>query len=384
MVLFSNYSRGIETARDAWCYNFSQKELSSNMQNMINFYNSEVDRFDINDGTPLKSFVNNDSTKISWSSSLLPKVEKGVRGEFSHTNISKSLYRPFSKQWLYYDNMFNHRVGQMRNIFPSGKHDNRVIYISGSGNSGKAFSALMIDTVPDLNLQHSGGQGFPLFIYRDVDGVLEKRYSIPDETVEHFNKFYDTNNISHEDIFYYIYGILHSKDYLSRYEDNLSKSLPRIPCVKGISDFWLFEKAGKNLANLHLNYESAALYPVKIEYNRKSTVSDEEQYFVEKIRFLKNGKDKDLTSVKFNNHIDIKNIPVEAYEYVVNSKPALEWVIERQQIKTDKKSQIENNPNDWAVETMSDVRYPLDIFQKVITVSVETMKIVKSLPKLDI
>lgn len=176
--------------------------------------------------------------------------------------------------------------------------------------------------------------------------------------------------------------MLHSPDYRARYADNLSKELPRIPCVKTAADFWAFSQAGRNLANLHLNYETVPMFPVTVDTGGK-TLSDAD-YRVEKMKYGKKGKDKDLTTLHYNARISLRGIPLEAYDYVVNGKPALDWVVERQCVKTDKDSGIVNDANDWAVETMKNPRYPLELFQRVITVSLSTMKIVKALPALDI
>ncbi|HNX58146.1 MAG TPA: damage-inducible protein, partial [Spirochaetota bacterium] len=189
-----------------------------------------------------------------------------------------------------------------------------------------------------------------------------------------------------EDLFYYIYGLLHSTDYRDRYADNLSKELPRIPRVKKAKDFWAFSKAGRDLAKLHIDYEKVKPYPVEIQA-AKGKLTDE-MYRVEKMRY---GKQKvagksvdDKTTLVYNDYITLKNIPLESYDYVVNGKSALDWVVERQCVKTDKDSGIVNDANDWAIETMKNPKYPLELFMRVITVSIETMKIVRSLPKLDI
>jgi len=180
----------------------------------------------------------------------------------------------------------------------------------------------------------------------------------------------------------YIYGLLHSQKYRERYADNLNKELPRIPCVKKSKDFWAFSKAGRDLAELHINYETVKPYKVKLEKGIKK-LSDED-YYVTKMKFAKSGKEKDKTTVIYNPKITITDIPIEAYEYVVNGKPALEWVMERQAVTIDKKSGIVNDANLWATETMGNAKYPLELYTRVITVSIETMKIVNALPKLDI
>lgn len=384
--IFKNYSTGIQTNRDVWCYNSSFNNLESNMKNMISFYNNEVNRYKGSAAQELKDFVSNDPTKISWSSSLLPKVAKEITANFSTNNIVKSCYRPYSKQWLYHDGMFNHRIGKIPSIFPNKESNNKLIYLSGIGNSGKKLTAIMLDIIPDLNLQHSGGQGFPLYFYElDESGKLNRVDAIADKGIAKFRNQYLNDKINSEDIFYYIYGLLHSVDYLKKFDENLSKSLPRIVCLKKESDFWIFSRAGRDLSELHLNYETADCYPVLLDTGGKYIKEfDNEDYYVTKMKYAKNGKEKDLTTVIYNNQITIKNIPVEAYEYIVNGKPALDWVMERQGVSTDKKSQITNDANDWAIETMGNAKYPLELFQRVITVSLETMKIVKSLPKLDI
>ena len=172
--------------------------------------------------------------------------------------------------------------------------------------------------------------------------------------------------------------MLHSEDYKTKYADNLSKELPRIPCVKQAADFWAFSKAGRNLAELHINYETVMPYPVTFDVPLDTL--NPEDFYVKQMKFAKKG---DKTTVIYNPKITLKNIPVEAYEYVVNGKPALEWVMERQAVTTHKDSGIVNDANDWAIETMGNARYPLELFQRVITVSLETMKIVNGLPKLE-
>lgn len=212
-------------------------------------------------------------------------------------------------------------------------------------------------------------------------GRLHRREAITDEGLAHFRAAYPNENISKKDIFYYVYGLLHSPQYREKYADNLAKELPRIPCVKSAADFWAFSQAGRDLAALHVNYEQVPPYPLKIEAAGELTEAD---YRVEKMKYGKRGKEKDLTTLHYNEKITLTGIPLAAYDYVVNGKPALDWVVERQCVKTDKASGIVNDANAWAQETMHDPRYPLDLFCRVVTVSLETMKIVQSLPPLDI
>jgi predicted helicase len=386
-TLFKNFSQGILSSRDSWVFNFSKKALIKNVQSTVDFYNNEINRLEgteIN-STSVETVINPDMTKISWSRALKKDLVNSKNASFNMTTVTKSIYRPFISQWVYFDRQFNEMVYQMHKVFPVGKSDNLAIVVSGTG-AKKGFCALMVNKLFSFdNLEK--GQCFPLYLYEEntdksgfnkVDGL-----SNIGETL--FKKKYANDKICKEDIFFYVYGLLHSNDYRERFRDNLIKALPRIPQVKTEKDFWLFSKAGRDLAELHLNYETVDCYPVTLETGGELIKDfDNEDYYVTKMKYEKTGKVKNLTTVIYNSQITIKNIPVEAYEYIVNGKSALDWVIERQGVSTDKKSQITNDANDWAIETMGNAKYPLELFQRVITVSLETMKTVKSLPKLDI
>ncbi|MBC6819643.1 endonuclease [Acinetobacter baumannii] len=286
----------------------------------------------------------------------------------------------------------------MPKIFPDEKCENLIIYLVGTGTS-KEFSSLISNCCPDFQLL-GNGQGFPLYFYEEnkkessdadlfnqveigtVNGKYTRKDGISNEGLKHFRDSYPTETVSKEDIFYYVYGLLHSEDYRTRYADNLTKELPRIPCVKKAEDFWAFSKAGRDLAHWHLNYETVEPYKAKLDLGGKSLKQlEDKDFYVTKMKFPK--KDQKDTVI-YNNAITIREIPLEAYDYVVNGKSALEWVMERQGVSTHKESGIVNDANDWAIETMGDAKYPLELFLRVITVSLETMKIVRSLPKLDI
>lgn len=404
LKLFAIYSGGVKTQRDAWCYNASKEAVAANMTRMIFFYNAEVARFNaVCVGLDKKArdelvdgFVSTDPTKISWTRALKQELAKGREFTFDATCLTPSLYRPFTKQWLYYNRRFNEMVYRMPVLFPDAAATNRVICVSGKGDK-VAFSALITDSVPSLHMVDiDGSQCFPLYLYADATddesstpqgklfeeqpaGGRQRREALTDHGLAHFQQAYLDHTICKEDVFYYIYGLLHSLEYRSRYADNLAKELPRIPIVKQPADFWAFSKAGRDLAELHLNYESVTPYPAKI-----IGPNQPDDYRVTKIRYGKAGKEKDLTTLHYNSKITVVGIPLEAYEYVVNGKPALDWVVERQCVKTDGDSGIVNDANDWANDTMNDPKYPLELFLRVITVSLETMKIVRGLPVLEI
>lgn len=394
--VFSNYTNGVKTQRDAWCYNASTDQLKSKMDDFIGFYNDEVSRYtSLNSKPNTDDFISTDPKKTNWTRALKWDLEKGKFGQFEAEKIRTVVYRPFHKQKLYYCRQFNEIVGQLPKIFPSENAINRLICVSGIG-SQRGISVFMADTTPDLQLIQNG-QFFPLKLYEPAnadDGLFasgetgySERDGISDAGLKHFQDAYPDEQISKEDLFYYIYGLLHSPDYRERFKNNLSKELPRIPAVKTVADFWAFSKAGRALGDLHVNYETVEPYPVVIAEGdlRLADIPDAETFYhVTKMKFGGKGKDKDKTTVHYNPAITMTGIPLEAYDYVVNGKPALDWVMERQCVKVDKASGIVNDANRYAVETVGNPAYPLELFQRVITVSLETMKIVNGLPALDI
>ncbi len=390
-TIFRVYSLGVVTARDAWTYNFGKHVIENSMSRMIDTYNEERLKFSSQNTlsaqddivTKAKNSINNDSTKISWTANLIKHLAQNAEMRYEPVALVKSLYRPFTKQWLYYDRHFNERVYQMPRVFPIGKQniDNRVIMTDSKFN-GYGMLALMADTLPNLDVV-GGAQSFPLYIYGKND-EREKVSAISDYGLKSLTDSFSAPSFSQKDVFYYIYGLLHSPDYIEQFKYNLSKQLPRIPKVKREEDFWAFFKAGRALGDLHCGYEDVE--PYNVTFSRGDVAlsapeDPEEFYRVRKMKFAKKG---DKSTVVYNNNITITDIPIEAYDYVINRKPALEWVMDRQCVKTDKRSGIVNDANRYAIETVGDPAYPLKLFQRVITVSLETMRIVRSLPKLDI
>ena len=407
--IFELHSYGIATSRDLWCYNFSKSALADNMQKMISFYNSESVRFMKSFGHLSKkerekkvdSFITVDPEQISWSVNLKSYLLTGQTFTFDPGALTTCLYRPFTKEWLYLSNRFNHSLYQMARIFPTADTENKVILINSKG-SRSGLTALMSDCPVDLNALEAGAQCFPLYLYADADddnpieaqdglfdGVTpapfsrkavrtKRRDAISHEGLLYFQEAYHGHPLSKEDLFYYVYGLLHSRDYRERFGDSLSKEIPRIPRVKTYSDFRAFSDAGRALAYLHLNYEKVEKYPLTIEGDTGS----DQAFYVERMRYGRNGRDKDLTRLLYNDRITVSGIPLEAYEYIVNGKPALDWVLDRQRVTADKEAGITNDPNDWATDTMNNAGYPLELFQRLVTVSLESLKIINSLPTL--
>jgi predicted helicase len=396
--LFGEYSGGAKTNRDAWCFNPSLESLTSNVKGMMDVYNSERVRFHSTstENVNLENFVIADPTRISWNRSLLRHLASDRKHQFDPMALRKSNYRPFTPQWLYFDRSMISDIGKMPKFFPRADTENRIIVLKLRW-SGHGQIASMSDRV--IELQSDGGtQCFPLYVFDEENAEREdlfaeesepltSRDGISDAGLKHFQDAYPGETITKEDLFYYVYGLLHSENYRAKYADNLSKELPRIPRVKTAADFWAFSSAGRELGDVHVNYETVEPYPVTIKQGdlRLADIKNPEAFYrVTKWAFGKAGKEKDKTTVIYNANITMTDVPLAAYDYVVNGKPALEWVMERQVVKVDKASGIENDANRYANETMGNPAYPLELFQRVITVSLRTMEIVRSLPKLEV
>lgn len=380
--VFVGVSNGFQTNRDTWVYQFSQKELESNMQAMIAFYNEQLG----------KKEPSMDTTKISWTRGLRKTFEKGTVLSHHPETVQIGMYRPFSKSYVYTDKLLVEYPATKERFFPTPHHKDLVICVSGVGGS-KDFSTLIADTLPDVQLIFNG-QYFPLYWYEENKGEQEvslfgttneerwtQRDGITDWCLQEVrSRFAGAQSLTKEDIFYYVYGLLHSPDYRERFADDLRKALPRIPIVERAEEFIAFSKAGRRLAQLHLHYEDYAHKAEGVEVDEVDyTAADEYTYYaVEKMRFPK--KDERHTII-YNGHIAIRNIPAEAYDYVVNGKSAIEWVMERYAVTIHKDSGIKNDPNLWARE-QGRPRYILDLLLSIIHVSVETQRIVAELPKL--
>lgn len=390
------YTNGVKTNRDSWNYNSALLSLADNVRRSIDFYNSQVDLFAEkrreNPKITIENVLDYNPQKFSWDAAQKDRdVPNGIRYSFDLSAIRESYYRPFFKQYTYYKRELINRVYQTEKLFPDKESKNRLICVSGVGVT-KPFSCLITDYLPDLEMIGKS-QCFPLYWYSESvpdvadlfnqsaeDDVKEKyirKDGISDWILIECKRRYG-NKVTKEAVFYYVYGILHSPEYRTTFEADLKKMLPRLPLVDTPDEFKRFSEAGKALADLHLNYETVQPYEgVNIK------IIGTPNYEVKKMRFGKlDSKTADKRVILYNDNITIENIPLEAYDYVVNGKSAIEWIMERYQITTDAKSGIVNNPNDWSKEH-GDEKYIFNLVLRIITVSIETMKIVNSLPNLN-
>ena len=398
-TIFSKYSAGVITNRETWAYNSSYFRLSSNIEQLIKFYNQQVEIYkevlQDNNSSKIQEVVSMDERMIKWDEGLLNYARKGVSLKYNEDCIRIGLYRPFFKQNLYFNEHLNWSRYLLPILLPTKHHYNLFICVVGNGTP-KEFSVLIANVIPDRQLM-ANGQCFPLYWYDDSTADIADLFSAQQSEMDRYvrrdgvtdwilstaRKQYGSR-VTKEDIFYYVYGILHAPDYRTTFAADLKKSLPRLPLVESPDDFWAFSRAGRSLAELHLGYEQVEPYAgCRIFFAPLTNRGDEISYLIDdKMRFGKlDSKTADKRIIHYNAGITIENIPLEAYDYVVNGKSAIEWVMERYAVKTDPASRIENNPNDWCREH-DDPKYIYNLLLRIITVSLETMKIVRSLPKL--
>ncbi|WP_346316864.1 type ISP restriction/modification enzyme [Chitinophaga sp. YIM B06452] len=384
--IFNTYAVGINTARDAWVYNFSGYSIKANMGRTIMFYNQMLMNYEVslknNPNVEIEGFIDNDDKKISWSVNLKRDFAKRVKKTFEDSEIKEAIYRPFEKLNLYYERSFIERPSIFSQLLPEAHSENKFIVVTGASAS-KKFSVIITKNLTSFDTIEKA-QCFPYYYYEENNAAQKglfdednrqqyiRKDAISDFILERAKKQYGKNVIK-EDIFYYVYGFLHSKEYRETFANDLKKMLPRLPLVDDVRDFWAFSNAGRKLAELHLNYETVVPYPEAIV-----TGDDSAFYTVDKMRFPKKGQ---TDTIIYNSRITISNIPTKAYEYVINGKSAIEWIMERYRVTTYNDSGITNNPNDWATEH-NQPRYILDLLLSIINVSVQTVDIVGSLPKL--
>lgn len=399
-IYLDNYASGLSTNRDVWLYSYSAEQAMTHAEQMIAFYNSERERcfaelkqqneqglISVDDKKAAETYLlnirSNDAAKISWSRGLFSLFCKGEAIE-NNGLIRPVAYRPFCRKNIMYNKRIIEMPSKWDSIIPDDKHSNLVICISGAPIK-KNFSALLTNTIQDLNfMEHS--ICFPMYMYDkeekhnnaqmtlfdnqdEKDTVTyKKRFAISDAALIKFKGIYG-DRITKEDIFYYLYAVLHSKDYISAYEDNLAKEMVRIPTLE---KFPKYVEIGRQLAELHLNYEA----PANADALGLDIAITKEDYTVSKMRFKKVGKDNDKGTMIFNDYITISNIPERAYEYVVNGRSAIEWIMESYRVKTDKNSGITDDPN-----TYSDEKYIFNLLISIISVSLKTLDLIDSMPE---
>ncbi|WP_332261375.1 DEAD/DEAH box helicase [Helicobacter pylori] len=376
-TIFDLNSNGVASSRDPWVYNFSPKTLKQSVQNCIDTYNADLKRFNERFREAFKQrtkgiksadhyrHLNNqeittDKTKIAWVQNLKTQLIKGKKlDDFSQEKISVSLYRPFNKQYFYYERELAWSFYSMKKIFPDKSAQNVVI--NTSSMASRNFSCLIANEITDCQTM-ANTQAYPLYYYDD----LGNRYNaISGYALNLFRRHYKDNAITEEEIFYYIYAIFHHKGYLEKYKNSLTKEDPRIALSE---DFKELSVLGKELAELHLNYENGEMH-TSVKHNLLENAEVEGYYDVVQMK-----KDKKGDRIIYNQNITITQIPKKAFDYVVNGKSAIDWVIERYSITKDKDSLIENNPNNYAGG-----KYVFELLCRVIKLSEKSVDLIEKI-----
>lgn len=391
--IFTTYSAGVKTNRDAWVYNSSATKLRYNVLATSDFFNSEVERYaSVGSSTEPAAFVDADPAKISWSTRLRDRLANKEQIDPTDDSYRSSTYRPFTKQHLFFDPALNEAQSLLPKIFPGPDSENFGIYITSPASHYPTFEALMVDSLPDLHMLDTG-QFFPRYTYatltagEDLFSAAEalsahrRVDNITDGALTDYRAEYGAD-VTKDDIFFYVYGLLHSPEYRTAFTADLKKMLPRIPKVLGRKEFRALSQAGRELSALHIGYETVAPYPLNEEENGLVSVADSyDKYAVTKMKYAGKAGAWDKTRIVYNSHVSLAGIPAEAQRYMLGARSALDWILERYQIKTDKASGIINDPNDWSREH-AQPRYIIDLIGRIVTVSLETNRIVGSLPGL--
>lgn len=383
-VVFTDYSLGIATHRDGVVYDFSQQSLLDRIKLFIDAYNTEVDRWRrAPKGATLDRYI--DHTRVVWDDDLKKHLTRGEYVDFSATHVRAVSYRPFSARHLYLDAHLNARRYGLPRYFPTARHENTVMWVKTGAEV--PLWLLAVDKPVDL-LSQGGSQCFPAFTFGEDDGP--GRENITDWALDLFRRYFAAvpdagpaaKKIAKLDLFHYVYAMLHHTGYRETFAENLKRELPRIPLAATLADFKAFVKAGEALAKLHLHYDDEAIvkpHPLKEVWaavpKGEGGGRRKDYRIADKMKI---SKDKD--SLRVNDSLTLVGIPPEVFRYRLGNRSALEWVIDQYQVTTDKKTGQVSDCNAWG-EERDDPEYIVRLVKQVVTVSVETMKIVDGLPK---
>ena len=391
--IFLSESLGFYTGRDAWCYNASDNRLRDNIRISVEFYNEKVDAFERSNASgnmqkrvaQARKLVGVTPGRFHWRPENFRHMVAGRRYEAIEKSFTVAMYRPYFKQRLYSNPDLNSRVRRFSQIYPEPTSENLGIAITATG-ANVPFHALMTDCIVDSHL-NADTIYFPRWRYLPLSEALgtsdklERTSNINPSALADYRERYKNDSITDDDLLYHVYGVLHSKQYRDTFAADLGKSPARIPVPDTLDDFREFAKAGRELARLHVGYEGIEPYDLDVRQVDGWDLDRPDAYRVTKMTYRRKRKDIDKSEIRYNAGITISGIPEEAHEYQLGSRSALDWLVDRYEVKIHSKSGITNDPNDWANE-LSDSRYILDLLRRVTTVSVRTVEIVKSLPEL--
>ena len=418
-AVFRQFSNGLKTSRDAWCYGFSRDVVVNNMSRMISNYNAEV-----NSGLTVES-IDKDPTRIKWNRQLLDDLANRKHHFFDSSSIRKGFRRPFCAQHVYFAREMNDMIYQLPKLFPTPAHPN-ISFVVSQGEISK-IGPLMIDSLPDLHLV-GDAQAFPLYTWEPISSasnhepdlfsldieeettqtdetvctsaldftrpigeqipVLLNGYrrvdNITDATLAAYRAHYVDAAITKEDIFFYVYALLHHPEYREHYEADLKKKLPHIPKVEG---FARYADVGRKLAHLHVNYEQVEPWESVQEEDSLHAPEDAWQRYRigAKMHFLElDSKKIDYTRLEYNEYVTLVGIPEQAQHYTISGRSPLGWVIYCYWVEENYRgSGITKDPNAFLRE-QGRPDAVVDLIKRLVTVSMRTQELVASLPKLEI
>lgn len=382
--VFSRITNGVVTNRDAWAFNYSEQQVADNMSSLVDIYMREQQRYNASDKTmPIRNFVDSDPSHIKWTADLLRKASNGEVIRFERDAIRPAAYRPFSKRYLYYSKVLNERAGLQGSYYPRRNTRNISIGFNSPGST-ESFVFAVKDVA---NSSFGGSEGSQWVAKRWFDkkkplgGLFAESQSIQspveqdgitDFALKLFREVYADEDITKDDIFDYVYGVLHSPEYKDRFASDLKKQIPRIPLSR---NFEAFAKAGKRLLELHCNYENVDPYPLE-----EIWTGENHSYLVKKMKHPKHGKETNLNKIVYNDCLTLSGIPSRAYMYTIKGRSAIEWIIKEYAVQEDTKgkSGIINDPNHYS----DDPAYIVTLLKRVVRISLDTMDIIDCLPPL--
>ena len=402
-AIFHTGSLGLATGRDVWVYNSSENTLRRKVEAMVDFYNEQLVAFaaeapGMRRAAEAKDFIDNNPARFSWTRADYQRIAKQIQYELHDDMIRVGIYRPFFKQALAFDQTLNAMTYRLPRLYPTPESENLGISIAGPGKSAP-FGCIATNAIPELQVLRNS-KHYARWRYEDaprtpmlVDAVPAGRVSnLNPQAVARFRAALG-DDLTDDDVFYYVYGILHAPEFRSTFESSLKKEKPRVPLVESRAVFDAFAAAGRDLCDLHVGYESVDPYPLAEEWVAEADPNANPDLLLvgaSKMSYAKasaggtgHGKrDLDRSRLRYNDYLTLSGIPPEAHEYVLGTRSGIDWIIDRYYVKTDKASGIVNDPNLWGLERGSP-RYIVDLIKRVVTVSVRTVEIVAGLPSLE-
>lgn len=361
-ALFQLYSLGVCSHRDEWLIDFCSNSLSTKVEYLTELYHKEVARWNASSQTMNSNdFVDR---SIKWTGDLEKHMKRNTTLHIDSNKVVPTLYRPFVNKLMYYDRVLIDRTYQFDSILPLNGQNTKNAVISFVTGERLDFACLSSDKVLNLGLLSLDPiQSIPMYRY-SPDGTRQD--NITDWGLTQFREQYGDSGIQKQDIFHYVYGVLHNPAYRKKYEQNLKRSLPRIPFYQ---DFWQWAAWGKALMELHIGFEEVE--PWLLE--RYDALPREDGSLPK----AKLKADKATGSIILDEDTSLSGIPAIAWEYKLGNRSALEWILDQYKEKKPKDPTIAKLFNTYRFADYKEK--VIDLLMRVCTVSVKTMEIVNQM-----